>query len=144
MIYLVLALILFSILNLTAAAAARNLNTNIATVVINVVAVLLPLAVALPAIAKKGLAGHKFGLIMAVITGILVGFYALSMNKAFTLNKVGVLVPAVFGGTVFLTAVISFFLFKERLNTVEAVGLGLVFIGLMVIIYARAQTGYES
>lgn len=144
MIYLVLATILFGILNLTAAAASRHLNTNIATLLINAVAVVVPLAVAIPAIAKKSMANEKFGIVMAIITGLLIGLYALAANKSYTLNKVSIVVPVIFGGSIFIAAIISLIVFKEKLNSYEIAGLVLVLLGLILIIFSRLQTGYDT
>lgn len=144
MIYLILAALLLTLLTVFAASASRNLNTNIATAIIHVVAIFMPLAVAMPAIAKKEFLNQKHGILMAVAAGISIGLYGLVVNKAFTVNKIGIVTPAVFGGAIVLTTLAGYFLFKEKLNTFEFIGLALVLAGFCLIVYARAQTGYEA
>ena len=144
MIYLILATLLLTALTLFAASASRNLNTNIVTVIAHSFAVVAPLIAAFPAIAKKEYVNHKYGVFMAIAAGISVGLYGLVINKAFTVNKLGVVMPAVLGGTILLTVLAGYFLFKEKLNILEFLGLVFVLIGFCIIIYARAQTGYEA
>lgn len=144
MIYLVLATLLLTLLTVLAATAARNLNTNIATAIIHVTSVFIPLIIAFPAIAKREFANYKFGIMMAIAAGLSVGLYGLAVNKAFTVNKLGVVTPAVFGGAILLSTLAGYFLFKEKLNTLEFIGLVFVLAGFCLIVYARAQTGYEA
>lgn len=144
MIYLILATLLLTILTIFAASASRNLNTNIVTAIVHTSAVFVPLMVALPAIVKKEYTNHKFGIMMAIAAGISVGLYGLAINKAFTVNKLGVVTPAVFGGAILLTTLAGYFLFKEKLNNIELLGLVFVLAGFCLIAYARSQTGYEA
>lgn len=81
---------------------------------------------------------------MAIAAGLSIGLYGLVINKAFTVNKLGVVTPAVFGGAIVLTTLAGYLLFKEKLNTIEVIGLIFVLIGFCLIVYARAQTGYEA
>lgn len=144
MIYLILATLLLTVLTIFAALASRNLNTNIVTAIVHTTAVFIPLTVALPAIMKKEYANHKFGIMMAIAAGISIGLYGLVINKAFTVNKLGVITPAVFGGAILFTTLAGYFLFKEKLNTLEFIGLVFVLAGFCLIVYARSQTGYET
>lgn len=144
MIYLILATLLLTLLTVFATSAARNLNTNLVTAVVHTVSVFIPFAVALPAIAKKEYIDHKFGILMAIAAGLSVGFYGLTINKAVTVNKLGVVAPAVFGGAILLSTLAGYFLFKEKLNTIEFIGLIFVLAGFCLIVYARSQAGYEA
>lgn len=144
MIYLILATLLLTLLTVFAALASRNLNTNIATAIIQMAALLAPMTVALPIFLKKEHTNSKLGVLTAVAAGILIGLYSLVINKAFTVNKLGVVIPAVFGGAIILTTLAGYFLFKEKLNTFELIGLIFVLAGFCIIVYVRSQTGYEA
>lgn len=138
MIYLILALLLFTALNLVSAAASRNANTNLVSLLTGIGSMVIPFIVVLPSLAKQSFQNQKAGLIMALLTGLLVGLYALAVNKSFTQNKVAIIAPVVFGGAILLTSVMSYFIFKEKISQTEGIGLVLVLIGLAIIIYARA------
>jgi hypothetical protein len=62
----------------------------------------------------------------------------MALNKSYALNKVAIVVPIVFGGAIFLSTILSGFIFKEKIGFLQGVGLGFLGIGLILIIYARA------
>lgn len=138
MLYLFLAILLFTTLSLLSAAASRRTNSNLVTLIVNTFSVLMPLIILAPAFIKKSLTIDKPALIMTIIAGLCVGLFAMTVNKSFTLNKVGIVIPVVFGGTIMLTAVLSYFIFKETLKGFELAGLLLILAGLGFIIYARS------
>ena len=127
MIYILLAMLLYSIATLFAVAATRHANTNLASALINTMSALIPIAVVVPTLSKKAFANQKFGLIMAICSGLLVGLFVMSINKAFAVNKVGIVTPVVFGGAIFMTTILSYFIFKEKISQLQL--LGLIFFG---------------
>jgi drug/metabolite transporter (DMT)-like permease len=141
MVYIFLALIFYTGLVLVSTAASRNANTNLVAAVNNVVSAIIPILVVIPALSKKAFTGHKFGIWMAVLAGLLVGLFSLALTKSFSENKLGIVTPIVYGGTILLSTIGSYFLFKEKVSVTEGFGLLLVLIGLGVVIYARAVAG---
>ncbi len=77
---------------------------------------------------------------MAILSGLVVSLFVLALSKSFTQNKIGIVAPVVYGGTILLSTVLSYFVFKEKLSLSEGLGLALVLAGLAVIIYARANS----
>ncbi|MDO8591676.1 MAG: hypothetical protein Q7R60_01965 [bacterium] len=138
MIYIVGALLLYTIAILLGAAAARNANTNLVSLITSALSVLVPAAVVAPHLSKKAFTSHKFGIIMAVLGGIVVGLFVMALNKSFAENKIGIVAPIVFGGAIFLSTLLSLFVFKERIGLIEGIGLAILGIGFIIIIYARA------
>ncbi len=88
---------------------------------------------------KATIQNHKFGVIMAVLGGICIAIFAMALNKSFTLNKVGIVAPVVFGGAILLSTVLSALVFKERITVLEGVGLAVLLVGMAIIVYARAM-----
>ena len=138
MIYIFLALGLYTFAILLGTAAARNVNSNIASVVTTIISALATSVVVLPFVSKKMVEGHRFGIIMAALGGISVALFTVMINKAFVVNKVGIVSPIVLGGAIFLSTVFSYFIFKEKVSTVQFIGLLVMAVGLSVVIYARA------
>lgn len=139
MIYLILAALLYTAAVLVVTSASRNANTNLVALITEALSVLPPLLVILPKLAKKSFwGGQSYGLWMAALAGLAIGLFVLTFNKALTENKVGIVTPVVYGGSIFLSTVLSYFIYKEKVSLVEAIGLGLVLIGVIVVIYARA------
>jgi multidrug transporter EmrE-like cation transporter len=77
---------------------------------------------------------------MAAIGGVFIGLFVLALNKSFSENKIGIVTPIVYGGTILLSTVLSYFLFKEKVTALEGSGLLFVLIGLVIVTYARATT----
>lgn len=140
MVYIVLAAIFYSGAVIFATVASRAINSNLVAAIVNTVSALIPIAIVIPLLGKKFLENDKLGLIAAVFAGVCIAIFALSLNKSFQLNKVAIVTPIVFGGMIFLTAILSYFIFKEKVSLVQFSGLTFLGIGLLLIIYA-ASTG---
>lgn len=138
MIYIFLALILYSVAILVGASASRNVNTNLAAAITNLISAVIPIAVVVPILAKKTFTNYKFGISMAFLDGVLIALFTMALTKAYSINKVGIVAPVVFGGAIFLSTILSYFVFKEKITATEAAGLILVGIGLAIVTYARA------
>lgn len=136
MLYIFLATIFYSGVVIFATFASRAINSNLVTAIVNTVSALIPIAIVLPLLGKRLLENDKLGLIAAVFAGVCVAFFALSLNKSFQANKVAIVTPIVFGGMIFLTSILSYFLFKEKVSLIQFSGLTFLGIGLLLIIYA--------
>ena len=75
---------------------------------------------------------------MAAISGIFVALFVLSLNKTLSENKVGIVTPVVYAGTIFLTTILSVFVFKEKVTALQSIGLAFLATGFMIIIYVKA------
>jgi uncharacterized membrane protein len=138
MIYLFTALIFYSFAIILGTAASRNVNPTLAAGITNILSAVIPLAAAAQFINKKNFSAHRFGLGMAVLSGVCIAIFAIALNKSFATTKVGIVAPIVFGGAIFVSTILSFFIFKERVTMTEGIGLLLLAAGLGFIIYARA------
>jgi multidrug transporter EmrE-like cation transporter len=141
MVYLILALLLYTAAILIGAFASRNANTSLVSAITNIVSIIIPTLVAIPVIAKKnGLNTQKYGILMAALGGIVISLFVLTLNKSFTQNKIGIITPVVFGGAILLSTLLSYFLFKEKITAIEGAGLVLMLCGFAILIYARATS----
>lgn len=131
-------MVLYAVGIIFGVAASRNANTNIAAAITNIVSAAVPIIVVIPHIAKKGLTSSKQGIIFAILGGISIAFFVMAINKAYAVNKVGIVAPIVFGGAIFLSTVLSIFIFKEKVSLLQLAGLMFLALGFGVITYARA------
>lgn len=138
MIYLFWATLLFTIATLLTAAASRRADSTLVALIMQPFTIIAPLLALAPAIAKKSITIGKPALIMTIAAGLCIGLFAMTINKSYTVNKVGIVTPVIYGGVILLSTIFSYFLFKESLKGFELVGLILVFVGISFIIYARA------
>lgn len=108
----------------------------VAAIVASVSAV-IPLIYAIPMVSKKDFSSHT-AVVLSIFSGLCIGLFTITLIKSLSINKVGIVLPIVLGGTLFLSTVLSFVVFKERVSTLQSVGLFLMGCGLVVLIYTRA------
>lgn len=138
MIYIILAMLLYAMVIMFGAVASRHASANLVAAVIATFSALMPLAITMPFLSKKSLQNQKFGIMMAVIAGIIVSLFVIALNKSYAQNKVGIVAPVVFGGAIFISTVLSYFILKEKISQLQLTGLIFLATGFGMIIYARA------
>jgi drug/metabolite transporter (DMT)-like permease len=138
MVYIILALLLYTAVTLLGTAASRHANTNVVSAIEAAVSAVVPLVVVIPMIGKKSVQNQRFGIVMSVLCGIAIGLFTLALVKSFSENKVGVVTPVVFGGAIFLSTILGYFIYKEKVSALHLVGLVFLGIGFGIVIYARA------
>lgn len=138
MLYIVIALVTYTAAILLTTAASRRTNSVLVTAIINSVATILPLIWVTSLAAKKAIHPVKTGVLFAIACGACISIYTLALNKSFSINKVGIVMPMVFGGAIFTSTILSYFIFKEKVTTTQALGLVLLALGFIVIVYAQA------
>ncbi len=82
MVYLFIAAIFYAAALLFGTAAARNVNSNLAVGITNILAMVIPLAVAFPYIKKETFQHHRFGIIMALCSGACIAIFGMALNKS--------------------------------------------------------------
>lgn len=138
MVYIFLALIFYSTAIILGTYASRVANTSIVAALINIVSAVIPTIVAIPLLNKANIQNQRLGLLAALVAGILIALFSLALTISYSQNKVAIVVPVVFGGSIVLSAILSYFLFKEKITLFQGAGLALLAIGLIIITYARA------
>ena len=137
MIYILLALIAYSTVIMFGSFAARLIDSALAAAIETVISAILPVLIVIPMLSGKTIQNQKLGIITAVIAGIGIAFFTIILNKAYAVNKVAIVAPIVFGGSIFITAILSYFFFKEKISFLQGIGLIFLAIGLVFITYAR-------
>lgn len=137
MIYIFLSLIFYTGVVVVSTFASRMINSVIVSAIVNLVSTILPVMLAVPILTKSGIGNQKLGIFAAIISGVFVALFSLFLNKSFAENKVGIVAPIVYGGTILLSTLISYFVFKEKVSLIEGLGLSVLTVGFLIIIYAR-------
>lgn len=138
MIFIFLAMIFYTAVIIFGAVAGRHANSIVSAAVTNLVSAIVPLVVVVPLVGKKAISSQRFGVFFAALCGLAVAAFAITINKAYAHNKVGIVAPMVFGGAMFLSTTLSYFIFKEKVSAVQSFGLLLLALGLGVVTFARA------
>lgn len=138
MIYIILSIILYTVAILLGAVASRNANSNLVSGIMNIFSALIPIAVAIPLLTKKVIVSHKLGVYSAILAGIAIALFTMALNKSYSENKVGIVAPAVFGGAILFSTLLSIYFFGEKVTFIQGLGLAFVGLGLITILYAKA------
>lgn len=139
MFYIISALILYSVAIITGAAASRNANPTLTTGIMNTLSAIIPFAILAKSIKPSLEASSKFGIIMALVTGVFLALFSVVLNRAYTTDKVAIISPVVFGGAIALSSIASFFIFKERITALQSFGLILVLAGVAIIVCSKLK-----
>lgn len=137
MLYIFLALLLYSATIMFATLASRGANAILVSAILNSISAIIPIALVAPLLNKQLFVNSRQGIIMAVFAGIAVAFFSIFLTKSYAVNKIAIVAPIVFGGAIFLTAILSAIFFKEKITLMQGIGLLLLGIGLIVVIIAR-------
>ncbi len=117
--------------------ASRNMNTNLSTAIVNIVTAIIPISFVYPLLNAKTFQGSQKGVIYSLITGVFITLFTLALTKSYSVNKVGIVTPIVFGGAIFLTTILSYFLYSEKVSKIQLYGLLFLALGFSLVIYAR-------
>ena len=118
--------------------ANRNASVSLVALIVNAMSVSVPLVLFLSSTSDK--TNTRAGIIAAVIGGTLVSLFALAFGKAYEQNNVAIVSPIIFGGSIVVTSVLSYFIFKEKILPLQAAGLLFASVGLALIIYAKSKS----
>lgn len=138
MVFIILALLSYTALTLFSVAASRSMNEYLVALIEVVMSLVFPVVILVQLLSKRHVEVNKYGVIMACLAGIMIGLFTVFMVKALAVNKVGIVAPVVLGGSIFLTTIMSYFIFKEKVSALQFCGLLFMGIGLIVLIYSRA------
>lgn len=138
MIYIILALLFYTVAIMIGTIASRSTDSNLVSAIVNIVSAIIPTVVVIPMLNKKVVDNGKLGILFAVVGGIAVALFTMALNKSYAVNKVAIVAPIVFGGAIFLTAILSYLFLKEKMTVIQSLGLAFLGIGVVLIIYAKA------
>jgi drug/metabolite transporter (DMT)-like permease len=136
-IYILLALFLYTAVIVLVTAASRHVDNRLVALIQVAMSVVIPAIMVVVALGKKTLSYDRFGISMAILGGLGTGLFAWAMVKSYSEIKVGIVAPVVFGGAIFFSTMLSYFIFKEKIGQLQFVGLLFLAIGFSIIIYAR-------
>lgn len=139
MFYIISALVLYSLAIVFGASASRNANPTLTTGIMNSISAAIPFAILAKNFKSSVEQSSKFGIIMALATGIFLALFSVALNRSYSTDKVAIISPVVFGGAIALSSIASFFIFKERITPLQSFGLILVLAGVSIIIYSKLK-----
>ncbi|MEK7170812.1 MAG: hypothetical protein AAB774_00710 [Patescibacteria group bacterium] len=134
--YIVLATLFYSGFQLFVSRTAGKIDATLPGVIGNFVAVVIPLGVFLYLrFVKRAelFPTTTSGVIFSVLAGVAVAIYGIFLVKAFERADTAFVIPLVFGGSILLSTLISWVVFKEHASTQSVLGTLLIVSGIILI-----------
>ena len=135
----VLATIFYSMFVIFAGLSGGKINSWLAVVLYNVTGTLVPLVIYLFT-SSKGNKTTLRGIIYASFAGIGIMIFSIILAKIFHKGgNLGFVIPTIYGSAIVLTTGFGWLFLKEKVTSLQTVGLALVVIGVAVIIFAKLK-----
>jgi uncharacterized membrane protein len=121
-----------------------HLNSNLFGTAVNFLATLAPLGLyALVSQQRHTPAGStKTGLIWALIGGICIGLFTIAIAYVFSVGEnVSFVTPLIYGGAVLIASLVGILFFKEKVSSLQLIGLLLIVAGIVSVAASTWKTG---
>ena len=140
MIYVLLALIPFTVFMLAARYANQRIDPVVSVLIVNLLSFLIPAIIAVITKTKLKIAhSPKDGIAVAILAGAGISAYSYLMAKAMSTTNVAIVSPILWGGVIVTSTIGAAVLFHEKINTMQIVGLALVVVGIGLVIVSKAR-----
>lgn len=141
-ILILIATLGYALFQFFSAKAGGKIDGGLVPIIVNVVAVIVPLIVLASKLANKGhlLPTQRSGLIFAALAGFGIAIFAIAFHKIFQYGgNLSYISPVIFGGAIGMSAVMSLIFLKESITFYHAAGIFMIVAGMVLIAVAKAQ-----
>lgn len=138
MIYILFSMVCYSVFLIFIGIASRRLESSAVNMIGNISAAIIPTIIFFTTSNISKIKSDKYGLITSIIAGVFITFYGLFLSKSFTTDKVAIISPIVYGGTILISAIAGIYVFKEKITMIQGIGLVLILTGIAFVIYAKS------
>jgi drug/metabolite transporter (DMT)-like permease len=140
MLYIVLALVSYTVFILANRFASQRIQSVLAVALINIMAAIIPVAIVIWKTSKHTIGPFSWTPIwIAIAGGLCVAIYSIFLSKAFATTNVAIVLPLVMGGIIALGSVSALVLFGEKISLLQLAGLTLVVIGMGLVVLAKLR-----
>jgi bacterial/archaeal transporter family protein len=133
-----LCAIFYALFEIFAGLAGGKINDWLAAVLYNGIGTVIPLIVYFAISAKGKTTGR--GITFAALAGIAIMLFSVLLARIF--NKGGNLtyvIPTIYGTAIVISSLFGWLVLKEKVSGLQAVGLGLVVLGVGCIVLAKLK-----
>src|SRR5438309_2254480 len=86
MFYIILSLLLYSTAIMFSTLASRLIDSNLVSAIAATISAVIPIVVLVPILGKKMFENGTLGVVYAILCGILIGIFTLTINKSYSFN----------------------------------------------------------
>lgn len=139
---IIIATILYTLFEIFASRAGNKIDANLSSVIFNSLGAILPLVIYAFYKLSKGtklITTTNPGIIYSILAGIAIALFSIFLIKIFEKGGLAYVVPLIYGGTVALTSLTGWLIFKESVSGLQILGTTIVVIGIGLIIFSKIQ-----
>ncbi|MDP3992625.1 MAG: EamA family transporter [bacterium] len=138
----VLATIFYSLFEIFASRAGKHIDANLSSVFFNGVGALLPLVVYsyLRARDSIGIATTRSGVLFSLLAGISIAIFSVLLIKAFEKGGLSYIIPVIYGGSILISSLAGWLIYKEHIGVVGGVGVLVILVGIVLVVVSKFQS----
>ncbi len=139
-ILIIFAIISYTLYGVFASRASGKIDVNLSTVIFNGLGAILPLIVFTFYKISKGeklIDTTNSGIIYSVLAGVSIAVFGVLLMKIFEKGGLSYVMPLVYGGTIILTSLIGWLLFKENISGIQLFGIAFIIVGITLVIFSK-------
>lgn len=135
------AVVSYTAFALLASRTAGKIDSLLTAGIVNFVGAAVPLVlwVLLRARDPSSLPATPQGLILSLLAGAAISAFGVFLMKAFENGAASYVIPLVYGGTIALSSLVAWAVFREEMSIPQTAGILLILCGLAIIVFARAK-----
>ena len=140
LVLILLATVFYTLFDVFASKSGNAIDPNLGSVIFNGLGALIPAAIYL--FIKYSKKTHlipttKDGMIYSVLAGIAIAIFSILLIKVFEKGGLAYVIPLIYGGSIVLSALIGWLLFKETVNGLQLLGIVVTSIGIGLIVVSK-------
>jgi uncharacterized membrane protein len=71
------------------------------------------------------------------LAGVAIAVFSILLIKAFEKGGLSYVVPVIYAGSILISALVGWLIFKEQFNTLGGIGVALILVGIVLVILSR-------
>jgi uncharacterized membrane protein len=134
-----LATISYALFDIFASRAGNQINSSLSSFIFNGIGAILPLIIYFYLKARNNLdhATTRIGAIYSILAGVAIAVFSILLIKAFEKGGLSYVVPVIYAGSILISALVGWLIFKEQFNTLGGIGVALILVGIVLVILSR-------
>lgn len=140
LVLIALAAIFYTLYDAFASKASQGIDPNASSTIFNGLGALIPLAIYVYLKLRKGVSitTTKNGVIYSILAGVSIALFSILFVKIFQKGTLSYVIPLIYGSTIVMASLLGIFMFHDKINSLQSVGLAVITIGVVLVVIAKA------
>lgn len=138
LVLLLVCSLFYALYEVFASLAGGRIDEWLAAVLYNGIGTVIPLVVYFAAHAKGKTTTR--GIFFATLAGVMIMLFSVFLARIFNKGgNLGYVVPTIYGIAILLSSLFGWLVLKQKVSSLQLVGLGLVLVGVACIVFAKLK-----